>query len=66
MAWNYKALFKTAFEHLKVQVDRHDVGCGCQEEEDSVKRGGCVEGPCPGLMEAKKFIAQVERKVHEK
>lgn len=60
MAWNYKALFEEAFKLLKEQIDRHEVSCGCQDVEDGIEKGGVVEGPCPGLMEAKKFIKQVD------
>lgn len=65
MPWNYKALFDTAFDLLKEQIRQHENGCGCQDVEDGIGKGGKVEGPCPGLKKSKKFIEHVERKVRD-
>jgi hypothetical protein len=48
---NWKSLFLEARKMLEEEVDRHEVGCGCQDGGDPV-----VEGPCPGLPENKKFL----------
>lgn len=56
MPWNWKALFEEAHRLLKAEVERHEAGCGCQDIDP-----GVVEGPCPGLPEAKKFLEKCER-----
>lgn len=58
MAWNYKALYEEARRLLEEQIDRHEVSCGCQDKGDPM-----VEGPCPGVVKARKFLDQTVRKV---
>lgn len=58
---NWELLFKEARKLLADEDRRHDISCGCQDVDDSIEKGGFVEGHCPGLDERKEFLKKTRK-----